>query len=50
MTTTDDRADLLAEIIVWYADNGGVSDRRVRGENVFDLLRIDVDAARQDQV
>ena len=46
----DDGLDLLAELVVRDPEHGGVGHRRMRDEHVLGLLRIDVDAARDDHV
>jgi hypothetical protein len=44
----DDRLDLLAEVGVGNAEHGDVEDGGMAEEDVFDLARVDVDAARDD--
>ena len=46
----DDGLDLLAELVVRDAEHGDVGDLRVRDQHVLGLLRVDVDAARDDHV
>src|SRR5690606_5498653 len=45
-----DRLDLLAPLVVGHADDGPVGDRGVLHQDVLDLRRVDVLAARDDQV
>ena len=40
--------DLFAQVVVGHAKNGGVGHLRVRDEQVFALLRVDVHATRND--
>src|SRR4051794_4581440 len=46
----DERAQPLAELLVLDADDGHVADRRVAGEQVLDLAREHVLAARDDHL
>src|SRR5579862_1781241 len=46
----DDRLHLLAHLRVGNADDGDVGDGGVGGQHVLRLLRVDVDAARDDHV
>src|ERR1700729_3085549 len=44
------RFDRLPPALIGHADRAGLPDRRVRGQDLLDLGRIDVLAARLDQV
>src|SRR5204863_10157914 len=44
----DDGLDFLAELLIGYAEHRGVCDARILQQHVLDLLRVDVDAARDD--
>ncbi len=46
----DDGVDTFAHLVVGDADDGDVGDRRVDDERGLDLLRVDVDAAGEDEV